>query len=158
MVWALAAASAVFWGLRLSQPVAPPSVDVVAAAAPQADAMAMARFLGAPQGAAPAPVAGPTLASRFSLAGVVADGRRFGAALIAIDGKPARPYRVGATLEDGLVLISVERRRASLGPDLHQPASLTLELPPLQAEAAAPVSVEPNKLPAAVGKGRPGPI
>jgi len=74
----------------------------------------------------------PALAGRFSLVGVVADGHRWGAALIAVDGKPARPYRVGAVIEDGVTLLAVEQRRAVLGPSREAPPSLVLDLPALK--------------------------
>ncbi|RYY52355.1 MAG: hypothetical protein EOO24_65305, partial [Comamonadaceae bacterium] len=101
-VWALAAASIVFWGLRLAAPsdaLAPPAV----ASAPAAvDPVAVGRLLGAVD----APVvaaATPDAASRFALLGVIADPDGQGAALIAVDGKPARPFRVGAKLADSYV-------------------------------------------------------
>ena len=131
-VWALAAGSAVFWGLRLSQPALPPAVEVVGASAVTADPAVLARFLGAPNGQAPAVPGGAALAGRFSLVGVVADGHRWGAALIAVDGKPARPYRVGAVIEDGVTLLAVEQRRAVLGPSREAPPSLVLDLPALK--------------------------
>jgi general secretion pathway protein C len=52
--------------------------------------------------------------SRFVLVGVVASGAR-GAALIAVDGKPAKPYSVGSTVGDTFVLQSVQARQAVLG-------------------------------------------
>lgn len=113
-VWALAIASAAYWGLRLSAPMeaAPPPVPAAAAAAP-ADPEALARLLGVvPTVQSVAPEA----ASRFALIGVVADGSSHGAALISIDGKPARPLRVGAKVGDGHVLQSVTRRTVTLGP------------------------------------------
>lgn len=131
-VWALAAASAVFWGLRLSQPHSSPPVEVASGAVLEADPAAVARFLGATQGPAPAMPGAPSLASRLSLVGVVADGHQWGAALISVDGKPARPYRVGSVVEDGALLLAVERRRALLGPAREAPPSLTLELPALK--------------------------
>ena len=63
---------------------------------------------------------------------MVAGNSRRGAALIAIDGKPARPYRVGGVLEEGLVLQAVEGRRAVLAASAEGPALLTLELPALR--------------------------
>ena len=54
-----------------------------------------------------------------------------GAALIAVDGRPPKPFAVGSAVEAGLVLQSVEGRRARLGPAPGAPAALTLELPPL---------------------------
>ncbi len=131
-VWALAAASAVFWGLRLAQPAPVPSVEVAAGATLEADPAAVARFLGATQGPVAVLPGAPALASRLSLIGVVADGHQWGAALISVDGKPAHPYRVGATLEDGVVLLAVDRRRALLGPSRDAEPTLTLELPALK--------------------------
>ena len=56
-----------------------------------------------------------------------------GAALIAVDGQPAKPFRVGAVVVDGeLVLQSLGRREARLGASRGAPTTLTLELPPLR--------------------------
>ena len=131
-LWAAAGASVVFWGLRLSAPAAGPAAPVVLPAPAVPDAQALARLLGAaPEapGAAPvAPVA--SLASRFALIGVLS-GRSSGggAALIAVDGKPAKPFRVGAAVDEGLVLQALGPRQAQLGPDAAGPATLTLDMP-----------------------------
>lgn len=128
-LWALAAASVVFWGLRLAAPAdapAPPPVAGTPQAAP--DPAAVARMLGAvstPAAAAPTPEA----ASRFALLGVVADADQRGVALIAVDGKPPRPFRVGATVADGYVLQSLEARAAALGASAGSAAAFTLQLP-----------------------------
>lgn len=126
-LWALAGASTVYWGLRLSAQA--PALPV-AAAAPEPvapDAQALARLLGAgPSG----PVAAPAAASRFALVGVLAGtASGGGAALIAIDGKPAKPYRVGGELEPGLVLQSLGRGQARLGPSVDGATSLSLDMP-----------------------------
>ncbi len=64
------------------------------------DAQALARLLGA---GPVAPAAAPAAASRFALEGVLAGtASGHGAALIAVDGKPPKPYRVGAEVEPGL--------------------------------------------------------
>ena len=86
------------------------------------------RALGA---AAPATdrASAPALSSRLSLVGVVRAGSRDGAALIAVDGKPARAVRVGAEVEPGLYLLALDPRRASLGPDLQGAETASLELP-----------------------------
>ncbi|RYZ12384.1 MAG: general secretion pathway protein C [Comamonadaceae bacterium] len=127
-VWALAAASIVFWGLRLTAPadaLAPPAV----ASAPAAvDTVAVGRLLGAVDAPAVA-AATPDAASRFVLLGVIADTDGQGAALIAVDGKPARPFRVGGKLADGYVLQSVGARAAKLGGSAQGPAAFTLQLP-----------------------------
>jgi general secretion pathway protein C len=52
----------------------------------------------------------PEAASRFALSGVVADPSKQGAALIAIDGKAPRPFRVGSRVGDNYVLQSVGLR------------------------------------------------
>jgi general secretion pathway protein C len=70
-----------------------------------------------------------SLSSRFHLLGVVADAGGHGAALIAVDGKPPKPYRVGAPIDQDLVLQSVGPRRATIAPSMTGPASVTLELP-----------------------------
>ncbi|MDM0056059.1 type II secretion system protein N [Variovorax fucosicus] len=128
VVWALAAASIVFWGLRLAAPadaVAPPAV----ASAPAAvDPAAVGHLLGAVDSAAVV-AATPDAASRFVLLGVIADTDGQGAALIAVDGKPARPFRVGAKLGDSYVLQSVGARAATLGGNAQGPAAFTLQLP-----------------------------
>jgi len=132
-VWAVAAASAVYWGLRLAaRPTAAVAPVAGARSAVVPDPAAVARLLGSvPTPAAlgmPATVA--SLASRFNLVGVVARPSRSGIALISVDGKPAKPFRVGSAVEEGLVLQAVEGRRALLGPGRNGPPAVTLELPP----------------------------
>ncbi|MFT3719450.1 type II secretion system protein N [Pseudorhodoferax sp.] len=129
-VWALALASAAYWGLRLLGPAGPSTAVPVARTAPaQADVAAVARALGASAQLAAAPVA--VAGNRYVLTGVVADRRRGGAALIAVAGQPPRPFRVGAEIEPGVLLASVEARKAVLAPGPDAPPVATLELPPL---------------------------
>ena len=52
-----------------------------------------------------------------------------GAALIAIDGQPAKPFRVGATVDAGLVLQSLGQGQVQLGASRDGPAALTLQIP-----------------------------
>jgi general secretion pathway protein C len=96
--------------------------------------MAIARLLGGTPSAAAlaAPMAVASLASRFQLVGVVAgatSGR--GAAVISVDGRPARPFRVGTQVDEGVVLQSVRGRQAVLAP-VSGSEVVTLELPPLR--------------------------
>jgi general secretion pathway protein C len=126
-VWALVAFSAVAWGLRWSASADNGIVyPMVQSASASPDVETAARGLGVQ---AAGVVAEPTLASRFQLVGVVAGGASQGAALIAVDGKPAKPFRVGATVAEGLMLQSVQGRRVSLGPSSDAAAALVLELP-----------------------------
>lgn len=129
-VTALAAASGVYWILQWPDAAVSPAAPVVLASAEPTDPLALARLLG---GADSAPSAAPMVnaTSRFVLAGVVAGASRGGAALIAIDGKPAKPYLVGSRVDESLVLQSVAPRRAVLATSSSGPASLTLEMKPL---------------------------
>ncbi len=130
--WALAAAGMVYWGLKLS--TAPGPVEAAGpAAAPQAqapsDAAAIARLLGGgaipPSNAASLPATG-----RFILSGVVMGSRSAGIALLAVDGKPPRPFAVGSQVADGLVLQSVARRSASLGVSRDSPEQIVVDFAP----------------------------
>jgi general secretion pathway protein C len=127
LVWGAVAFSAVTWGLRWSATGAAPSnASMAVQALPEVDVSAAARSLGA---AAVQTAAAPTQASRFHLQGVMSGGPNAGAALIAVDGKPAKPLRVGALVADGMVLQSAEARRVTLGASMDAPPTLVLELP-----------------------------
>ncbi|WP_280192485.1 type II secretion system protein N [Delftia sp. PS-11] len=129
-LWLLTGGVAAFWALHLAgggvaAPVPPPAPEPL-----QVDAQAMARALGAVAPAATAaPVAAP-VASRYALLGVLA-GRDSGggAAIIAVGSAAAKPFRVGSSVDDGVVLQSLSAREARLGPSLNGPASITLKLP-----------------------------
>lgn len=133
-LWLVAAACAAFWGLRLgSAPGAAAPLEPRPGGSVVVDPGAIAALLGgvpaAPGMAAAAPQA--SLASRFQLVGVAA--RAYsgaGAAIIAVDGKPGKPYRVGHSVEEGLVLQSVQGRQAVLAAQPGGQPVLTLELPP----------------------------
>ena len=129
-LWLLAGASVVYWGLRLSAPAMGIPVPAVATPLPTPDAQALARLLGVVDADAPAAAPVASVASRFALVGVLA-GRSSGAgaALIAVDSLPAKPFRVGAKVDAGLVLQSVGPRQARLGAALRGPTLVTLEVP-----------------------------
>ena len=148
LLWALLAASALWWWLRAGQPVAPPQAPVAggAPAALTVDSAQVARALGATAAAPAAPAAAPELGGRLALKGVVTHGGQ-GAALIALDGKPARPLRVGALLEGvdgGWRLRAVSPHAAVLAADGRE---LRLEMPApaarTDAAGAAPMSPPP---------------
>ena len=126
---ALAALSGTYWVLKSTH------ANSLSAAAPAAgfaalDPQAMARALGG--GGAVALAGAPVAPSTtYVLMGVLADRQHGGAALIAVDGKPAKTFRVGATVDGNLILQSVVGRRAVLATAMDGPAQQTLELPPL---------------------------
>ena len=138
VIWSLVGATAVFWAMRLA--ASPPQVPAYAVAVGNSAAVRgdLGRLFGvAPRPAAGAQAAAPEASSRFKLVGVMAPrdpaaqtepGQ--GVALIAVDGKPAKPYAIGARLDSDLVLQSVGLRTASLGP-AQGGRSVVLELPKL---------------------------
>lgn len=133
-VAALAAASATFWALKWTAAApARPGAAVNFAGPSQADPQVVARLLGGGQTgvAAAQGVTIDNAASRFKLTGVVADRAKGGYALISVDGKPAKPYRVGTLVDNALVLQSVAPRSAALAASADAPVSIILDLPKL---------------------------
>ena len=130
VLWLAAGLSAGYWVLLAwgRSPVTP-----VAAAPSQpvgSDTAAVARALGAAAPVVAAEAPAPLAASaRYRLLGVVDQAGRQGAALIAIDSQPPRPYTLGAALEGGLVLQSVDRLGVKLGASSTGPATVELTLP-----------------------------
>ena len=154
LLWALLAGSALWWWLRAGQPAAPQPAPVAggAPAARTVDSAQVARVLGATAAAPAAPAAAPELGGRVVLKGVVTHGAR-GAALIALDGQPARPLRVGAELEGvegGWRLRSVAPHGALLAAVGGR--ELRLEMPPLAARSSAGDAVAPPVRPVVPGQ------
>lgn len=119
VIWAAAAASAVFWGYRLFvKPAAvPPQASVAVAAAPAVGGD-LTRLFGAPAPDAPPPTEAAVPAdARFKLLGVVAPvaGQRSGLALISVDGGAARAIGIGGVVDGDLAVVSVSHRRVELG-------------------------------------------
>ena len=130
-VAAVLGASLVYWMLRWqashSQP--PPQAPLPAVSLANIDPHALAQWLGATT-SSPAAAAPPTRASnRFQLIGVVAGGSGQGTALIAIDGQPAKAFRVGHSVAEGWVLQSVGGRSAVLAANAQASDSISLEMP-----------------------------
>lgn len=117
-IWALAAWSAGVWVLKFVGAVpsaAPPAT--LATASPASEPGNVARVFGPaiekPGEVASAPaVVDPS--TRFALVGVVANRASIGVALLSVDGKPARPYRVGSTIDEGFTLKGVSVRSAAI--------------------------------------------
>jgi len=105
-LFALLCAIVAGWSLVLLAPRAPVApAGALAQAQPPADlTVAGQLFGGAPVAGAVATAAAPP--SNIQVAGVLAAGAR-SVALLAIDGKPARPYAIGETVADGLAVRSV---------------------------------------------------
>ncbi len=142
--------------------MAPASAAVAAPAASTVDVQSLAKGLGGGQ----APKSGSSnvaaaaqsalQAARFVLTGVVVQKTNAqGVALIAVDGKPPRPYRVGSQLSEGVFLHSVSAGKAMLAITADGAPELTLALPQLTsaiagtAVAARPILATPAQMPAA---------
>ncbi len=152
VIWAAVAASVVFWVLRLAaspRPVPPHAVAAAGAGAMRGD---LARLFGREgDPAAPAAAVPVATGSQFKLLGVVAprgDAPNEGLALISVEGKPAKPYRIGAAVDSSLVLLSVHQRGAALGPRDGAP-SVNLELPPPAPAATGTLPAAGSAAPAA---------
>lgn len=147
LIWALAAGSALFWALRLG--TGPQRPDAAVAGGPPpggvaVDTRTVARALGAVDASASAAAPAPDVVGRLKLRGIVTHGSR-GAALIAIDGKPPKPVRVGAALEGvegGWTLRSVSPSAVVLAADDRE---ARLEMPPLSQRSSAGDAVAPAR-------------
>ena len=130
---ACAAASVGYWVLQWPAPSDKPVAVVPAPEARPIDTAKVAQLLGATAdtGLAGGQNLSVSAAVRYKLIGVIALGSRDGSALIAVDGQPARPFRVGDHLGDDLVLQSVNHRSVSLANDQDGNSRVTLELPPV---------------------------
>lgn len=141
VIWAAAAAGAVYWALKLwARPLAVPTHAVVVSTADGFSGDPR-RVLGADAlPGAPAALPSAPADPRFRLIGVVAPRGAgagvVGVALIATDGRPPKAYRVGAPVDGELVLLSVRSRGASLGPR-GQAAQVDLQLPALPPPSSA---------------------
>ncbi len=128
-VAALTAASGVYWLFQWPGAAPTRTAPVLATNTVTNDPQAIAELLGS---TAPTEAATSHASSRFVLTGVVAGTPTGGAAVIAIDGQPAKTYRVGSRLDENWILQSVATRRAVLAPSLSATASITLEMKPPQ--------------------------
>jgi len=134
---ALAAASLGFW--VLAWPTAPrtPVPDTAYVKPPSLNATQVADLLGArasdtqtaQRGTAGSSTAGLKLVGIIATANPNRQGAT-GSALIAVEGAPARPYRVGQTVTANLTLQSVQAHSVALSAQTGSSTPLTLELPP----------------------------
>jgi len=128
----LAAASAAYWfWLRSAPAVSLPSLPVAEQSA-TLEGQDLGRLLGRPEPES-AVILVPVVNGRFALTGVLAGSAKGGAALISVDGTPAKSYKLGDRVVDNLHLQSVSRRSVVLV-DRSDPAgtAIALEMTPLQ--------------------------
>nr|WP_316643552.1 hypothetical protein [uncultured Roseateles sp.] len=163
-VWALLAGSLVFWALRLGVSPLPAPSRALAAAEGAPARVDLSRLLGSSP-AGTAVNAEPAEESRFRLLGVVAPKRDTGSgegvALIAVDGKPAKPVRIGASVDGDVLLLSLTANSAGLGAKgTAEAGRMVLRLPPATTAVNAPIGSPGTALPgsaaAPANEARPG--
>ncbi|MDO8767429.1 MAG: hypothetical protein Q7K57_01720 [Burkholderiaceae bacterium] len=138
-MWLLAVLCGAYWVLKFAS-VKPVSANSAAVApAVVVDSTAVAKLLGATNSIAGQPGIMPA-SSNYALFGLAVTGSGTGVALIATDGKPAKPYRVGSNVADNWVLKSVSRTEAILASAMNAPDGMKLELP-VRRPASVSVSI-----------------
>jgi len=121
---AMVTASASYWGVRCflqERPLPMAAEAYLSESLPEMEPQQLALLLGAQQTG--------QLQRRLSLLGVVTQAGGRGVALLSVEGRPVKPYRVGSQVGPGLVLQSLAPRRAMLAASLEGPVLMTLDLP-----------------------------
>jgi general secretion pathway protein C len=128
-VWFAVAGSMAFWMLQFPRPEPNNFLAALISAAnsPLGLAGETARALGVQPNATVSPVIQSS--SQYKLLGVISSASGQGSALISTDGQPAKAYRVGQSLNDAIVLVSLSTRQAKLK-SLTNEFQLDLPLPP----------------------------
>jgi general secretion pathway protein C len=124
-----AAASVVFWVLNFPAGSAVQGLPLVQSSAPVVTGPSSSHLARAWGAQAALPEVSIAQSSRFVLWGVVAGASGQGSALIAVDGQPPRPFRVGQTVTEGVVLQSLGPKQAQLGTNAQGAALFSLSLP-----------------------------
>ena len=143
LVWLLVGLCAAYWAFKF---VTTKPVEATAALATPTvvvDSKAIAKLLGATDNVAKQPTTIAVASTKFVLFGLAATAGGKGVALIALDGKPARPYRVGSLVADDLVLKSISKTGVILAASLTAADGVSLELPerkPIDTTAIAAVN------------------
>lgn len=129
LIWLLAGLLLAWWLLGVSAQRGWQTVPVLPASAVQPDPAAVARALGHSDRPAAGVVTPPAAVNRLRLVGVVAQPGAQGAALIAVDGQPPRPFLAGSPVADAWTLTAVERTHVTLRPSDGHGADVELRVP-----------------------------
>jgi general secretion pathway protein C len=128
LIWLLVGLCAAYWAFKFATTKTVEATTTQSTPTVVVDSKAVGRLLGATDTIAVKAL--NTLAStKFVLFGLANSVGEQGYALIALDGKPARPYRVGSLVADGLLLKSISKNGVILASSLKSPDGVTLELP-----------------------------
>ncbi len=128
LIWLLVGLCAAYWAFKFVTTKPLEATAALAAPTVVVDSKAVGKLLGATDNLAVKAINTPAN-SNFALFGLARSAGGQGVALIALDGKPAKPYRVGSTVADNLVLKSISKTGIILAASLQAPDGVTLELP-----------------------------
>lgn len=130
-VWLAAVLCGVYWAMKFVT-VKPVNASLAAATpAVVPDSQAIAKLLGATNSGAEQAIL-TTASSNYALFGLAMEKSGGGVALIATDGKPAKPYRVGSKVADEWVLKSISRTDVVLAASMNAADGMKLALPARQ--------------------------
>jgi general secretion pathway protein C len=140
LIWGAVALSAAFWGLRWfgkSMSVPPGTASATMDNSLKGDMSKLLSGPAKPVDSVAAPTQQAALAGRLQLLGVVAprgEDSHAGVALLVLDGKPARAYRLGQAVDGDLVVQTISQRQVQIGTQ-GGPAAVSLDLPLMAAAA-----------------------
>jgi general secretion pathway protein C len=146
VVWLGVGLCAAYWAYKFVTTKPVTATAALATPAVVVDSKAVGKLLGATDNVATKSINTPA-STKFVLFGLANSTSGRGVALIALDGKPAKPYRVGSAVADDLVLKSISKTGVILATSLKAPDGVTLELPvrkPANMAPIAPIAVTPS--------------
>ena len=127
-IWLLVGLCAAYWAFKFATTKTVEATTAQSANSVAVDSKAVSRLLGATDNVATKAINTPAN-TKFVLFGLANSAGGQGYALIALDGKPAKPYRVGSLVADDLLLKSISKTGVILAASLKSPDGVTLELP-----------------------------
>jgi general secretion pathway protein C len=127
-IWLLVGLCAAYWAFKFSTTKTVEATTAQSSPSVVVDSKAVGKLLGATDNVAAKAINTPA-STKFVLFGLANSAAGQGYALIALDGKPAKPYRVGSLVADDLLLKSISKTGVILATSLKSPDGVTLELP-----------------------------
>lgn len=146
MIWLAVGLCVAYWAFKFITTKPVEATAALPAPALVIDSKAVAKLLGAADNVAAKPV-NVAVSTKYALFGLAGTARGQGVALIALDGKPAKPYRVGSVVADSLILKSISNTGVILAASITAADGVTLELPvrkPVNIVSIVPRHTGPN--------------
>lgn len=128
LIWLLVGLCAAYWAFKFVTTKTVEATTAQSLPTVEIDSKAVGKLLGATDVVAVKATNTPA-STKFVLFGLANSAGGQGYALIALDGKPAKPYRVGSLVADNLLLKSISKNGVILASSLKSPDGVTLDLP-----------------------------